>query len=157
MSEPLVTQRELEGLLRRLRALEARAGRTEVRESPKYETGTYTPTYEGGTTPGVTTYSAQTGRYTRTGDFVTVWGTVIWTAASGTGNAQISLPFSATATTAGALRVQNLTFANGSVQAQVASGTSFILIHSPATNAAGTNVAVEAAGTVIFEISYPIA
>lgn len=69
MSEPLVTQAQLEGVLRRLRALEARVGRTEVRESPEYETDSFTPTLVGlGATPGTFTYTAQGGEYTVIGN-----------------------------------------------------------------------------------------
>jgi hypothetical protein len=56
MTEPLVTQAHLEGLLRRLRALEARVGRTEVRERGDYGFGSFAPTLVGAGTPGTFTY-----------------------------------------------------------------------------------------------------
>lgn len=160
MSDAPVSQRELEGVLRRLRALEVRLGRTEVRESPQYATDVYTPTYRGSTTAGVTTYATQEGAWTRIGNIIIAWGTVVWTAATGTGAALISLPFVASASSfnnvAAYVRTTNVTFANGSVQCQIAAGTSSILMISPATNAAGTNIAVEAAGNIIFTAIYPV-
>lgn len=153
MSEPLVTQRELEGLLRRLRALETRLGQVEVRESPGYATGVYTPTYLGGSTPGTTTYSVQQGSYTRIGNVVFFTATVVWTNATGTGDARISLPFTAANVTnqnfSGSVRLVNVTFASGSPQMQITSNTAYFIMVSPATNAAGTTVAIEAAGNII--------
>ena len=38
-----------------------------------YEEGTWTPTFEGGTTNPTCTYDIQIGRYTKIGDYVSVW------------------------------------------------------------------------------------
>lgn len=161
MTERLVTERELRDLLRELRNLKQRVAAIEVVEKLAYTPPTaYTPTYEGGTTAGVTTYSVQVGTWARIGKMVIAWGGVTWTAATGTGNAQVSLPFASAAAAAnvfsGSIRNQNVTFANGSVQAQISAGASFFFMNSPATNAAGTNVAVEAAGTIIFAMVYAV-
>lgn len=125
-----------------------------------YDEGTYAPTYLGGSTNGVTTYATQAGFYRRFGSLIVAWGTIVWTNATGTGSALIGLPFTASATTdnnaAAYVRTVNVTFANGSVQGQIAANTSFILMLSPATNAAGTNVAIETAGNIIFTAIYPI-
>lgn len=161
MTERLATERDLEGILRRLGALEQWRDRNKV-EVPLYATSTYTPTYFGGTTPGTTTYSVggQVGGYARIGNLVTAWGTLVWINATGTGNARISLPFTASASAnnnvAAYVRTVAVTFANGSVQAQVAAGTNYIEMLSPATNAASTTLAVEAAGNIIFTVAYPI-
>jgi hypothetical protein len=64
-----------------------------------YEEGTYVPTLEGGTTAGTTTYTAQVGFYTKIGNRVNFDLTIIYTAATGTGEARISLPFTANAAT----------------------------------------------------------
>jgi len=59
-----------------------------------YEEGTYTPTYSGSSTSGTTTYSVQTGVYTKVGRTVTVWVDMTITAMSGaSGVPYISLPF----------------------------------------------------------------
>ena len=59
-----------------------------------YETGTYTPTLS---TSGGNTYTQSgTAIYTKIGNTVLVQGTVTWTAKSGTGGLQISLPFATT-------------------------------------------------------------
>jgi hypothetical protein len=119
--------------------------------------GTYTPTYLG-TTPGVTTYSTQQGGWTRWGNLVFVTGTIVWTAATGTGNAQISLPFAAAATAnqnySGSVRNTTVTFANSTPQILLASAGSVFLLQSPLTNAASTNVAIEAAGNIVFSLLY---
>lgn len=119
-----------------------------------YKKGTYTPTYVGATTAGVTTYTTQDGFYVRLGSLVFFHGRVIWTAATGTGSAIVSLPFTAQNTTGmrsiAVVYPTNVTFANGSIAAQIAPNTAFFTMNSPATNAAGTAVAVEAAGDIIF-------
>ena len=61
-----------------------------------YEEGTFTPTYYGVSTAGTTTFTAQTGRYTKVGNRVDFALSVAWSAATGTGSGQIGgLPFSA--------------------------------------------------------------
>lgn len=143
MTEPRIIQ----DILRRLDHLEALS-------QIEYDTGTYTPTYEGGTTPGATTYTTQDGFWARAGSVVFFSGRVTWTAATGTGVAQISLPFTTQNTTgmryAFSVWTDNVTFANGSIQAQTAPNVAFFNMRSPLTNAAGTNVAVEGAGDIIF-------
>lgn len=154
MSERLVTEWELAGLLVRLGKLERRISAVEVIEKLTYTTGTYVPTYLGATTPGTTTYTTQDGFYVRLGALVFFHGRVIWTAATGTGSAIVSLPFTAQNTTGmrsiAVVYPTNVTFANGSIAAQIAPNTAFFVMNSPATNAAGTAVAVEAAGDIIF-------
>ena len=123
--------------------------------------GTYTPTYTGATTAGTTTYTIQTGTWTRIGNRLIVTGRVAWSAATGTGNALISLPTAADFTNVSRFPVlvhpQNVTFAAG-VPVGVIDGTSAsaFLLFSPASNAAGTIVAVEAAGDVQFTAIYEV-
>jgi hypothetical protein len=118
--------------------------------------GTYTPTYLGGTTPGVTTYSVQTGFYTRIGNIVVARGRVVWTAATGTGNARVSLPFAAGVYEygSGSLWTDGVTFAAGSPQIQAPPSVAFFEMISPASNAGSTAVAVEAAGNIGFTVVY---
>jgi hypothetical protein len=59
-----------------------------------YEEGTWTPTVFGETTAGTTSYTIQTGRYTKIGNLVTCIFRVDWTSATGTGYINIGgLPF----------------------------------------------------------------
>lgn len=59
-----------------------------------YAEGTWTPTIVGQSVAGTTTYVAQAGYYTRIGNLVTIFGTVTYTAATGTGNLLIGgFPF----------------------------------------------------------------
>lgn len=147
-------------LIYQLRRVRSRLTRTETKPTWLYLEGTYVPTYLGATTPGVTTYTLQAGFWIRTGRLVTCWGAVVWTAATGTGVATISLPFTATATAntnfSGSVRVSNVTFANGTPQVQFGASATGWTMNSPLTNAGGTNVAVEAAGNIIWTITYAV-
>lgn len=153
MSEPLVTQAQLEGLLRRLRDLEQRLGRTETRERPGVSSA-YTPTYLGGTTLGATTYTAQGGNYTRVGNVVVVQGRVTWTAATGTGQARISLPFTAAFAAPAPIWTSNVTFGALTPYGLVQAGVNYLTIWTPANNAASAAIAVEAAGDIQFQATY---
>ncbi len=139
-------------LLRQMKRDRRRLGHAEVIERPGM-TATYTPTVVGGSTAGVTTYSLQQGAYTRIGALVLYTLTVVWTNATGTGEARFGLPFTAANVTnqnyAASVRLVNVTFAAGTPQAQIAANTNYMTLISPATNAAGTVVAVETAGNVI--------
>lgn len=91
MSDRLVTERELEGLLRRLQGIETQLGRR-LPEVPIYTQGTWTPAWSGTSTNGAYTYSATTnGQYTRTGRKVDISGRIQITAiiTPPTGNMQI--------------------------------------------------------------------
>lgn len=58
------------------------------------DTNVWTPTVFGSSVPGTTTYTDQTGFYTRVGNLVLFWGHVSWTAATGTGHFIVGgLPF----------------------------------------------------------------
>lgn len=142
-------QRELRDLRERLERLE----KTDL--GPV--TGTYVPTYLGGSTAGVTTYSFQEAAWTLIGDMVTVRGQVVWTAATGTGNAQISLPFTAAAANfTGALYLNGVTF-TAVPEMLITLSTAFFTMASPASNAGPTTIAVEAAGNVIWTCTYFVA
>jgi len=55
-----------------------------------YTFGTFTPTVQGSTTPGVGTYSIQHGRYIQLGDMIIAHAEMIWSAHTGSGNLQIA-------------------------------------------------------------------
>lgn len=139
-------QRQLRDILDRLERLE--------KSDLGPVAGTYVPTYLGASAAGTTTYTTQDGFYVRVGSLVFFHGRVIWTAATGTGTAIISLPFTSQNTTGmrsiAVVYTTNVTFANGSIQASIAPNTAFFSMLSPATNAGGTALAVEAAGDIIF-------
>ncbi len=90
-----------EPILYDLRRLRAEVDGLLLRETPRYVTGTWTPTYFGDGTAGVFTYSTQQGIYIRIEDLVYVRGRVT-ISAIGTppvGNMGIAgLPFTISAT-----------------------------------------------------------
>lgn len=112
----------------------------------------YVPTYFGLTTAGVTTYSVQVGAWTRILRIYFFNARVVWTNATGTGIAAISLPVTATATANTSfvipVRSDGLTFANGNVVGRI-TNTNYVRFDSLLTNAAPTVVNVEAAGDVM--------
>lgn len=121
-------------------------------------TGTYTPTYLGGTTPGATTYTTQQGAWVRLGPVVIATGIVAWTAATGTGTARIGLPFTsanvANQNFGGSIHITGVTFAAGTPLVVLAPNIDSFFLQSPATNVGSTNVAIEAAGQIIFTVTY---
>lgn len=153
MSDPDVYRRldALERLVRRLGT---------IMERPAPAT-TYTPTYFGGTSAGVTTYTAQVGYSMLIGTMAIVWGTVAWSAATGTGNARVGLPFTvqnvANYAAPAILRLNAVTYAGDSFQGIAALNTNYLEIEGVSSNAAPTKTAVEAAGSLIFQVIYLIA
>lgn len=114
------------------------------------ETGTWTPTYGGLTINGATTYSTQQGNYVRIFNVVFAAFELTWTAATGTGSAYISLPFTAQATLEFAMPIypSGITYAGGPPYALVNTGLNYLVMGTPTSNAATATLAVEAAGTV---------
>lgn len=143
-------------LIERIKKLESAVERLAARTFLLYQKGTYSPTYEGGTTAGTTTYTLQQGSYVRIGRLLVVSGAVVWTAATGTGNAQVSLPFAAASgiNFTGAVRLVNVTFTNSTPTPEFSNTQQFFIMRSPLTNAAGAIVAMEAAGNIVFTIVY---
>lgn len=122
--------------------------------------GTYSPTYVGGTTAGATTYTTQQGAWWQLGPIMFVTGTVQWSAATGTGNARISLPTVAANVAnqnfSGSLWQSLVTFANSTPQLLISPNTAYFIMTSPISNGANTTVAVEAAGLVVFSAFFAI-
>lgn len=129
-----------------------------VYQMVRYATGTWTPTYGGLTTGGSTTYTTQQGNYTRLGDVIIAQFEITWTAASGTGIAFILLPFTARATLEFAMPIypSNITYAGGPPYALVNTGTNYLVMGTPTSNAPTATLAVEAAGTVFGTAIYLI-
>lgn len=142
---------DMSEVLRRLLALE-RAAREPKGELLTYATAAYTPTYLGAATPGTTTYTTQVGAYTRIGNVVFFTAYVVWTAATGTGVAVVSLPFTSANVTnqrfAVSVFTSSVTFANSGVQGVILPNTTRVQFASPLTNAASTDINVEAAGSL---------
>lgn len=144
------THRQLDDILRRLAQLEAHA-------HPIYQRGTFSPTYFGSTTAGATTYTKQSGDWRRWGTIAAVMGEVTWTAATGTGNARIGMPgnLAPSADGVGVVYVNAVTFAASAPSAIIQSaGGGQLRLFSYTTNAAPTEVAIEAAGDIRFCIVY---
>lgn len=148
--------RKIDQIMRRLDLLEATA-------HINYDKGSYTPTYLGGTTAGATTYAAngQVGHWVRVGVLVFFYGRIQWTAATGTGDAQISLPFTPVNVTnlnyGVMIDTNTVTFAAGTPQGLIQAAGAFFIMRSPASNAGSTTVQVEAAGIVNFSGLFEVA
>jgi len=128
-----------------------------------YKESTWTPTYSGATTTGVTTYAAngQVGVYTRVGRAVFFSLYVSWTAATGTGTAVITLPLNVANVTnqlfAPSLWYAGITYGTGTgVIAVIRPNTARAELWSPANNAGSAGIAVEAAGEIIMTGHYVI-
>ncbi len=153
MSDPYLSiQRQIQALQEQLEVLRKA-------DSTLFLTGTYVPTYLG-TVPGVTTYSVQQGAWVRIGQMIIATGTITWTAASGTGTAVISLPFTSSSTTnqnfGGSVWMSSVTFANSTPLVLIGPASATLSLFSPLTNAGNTAVAVEAAGTLVWTVIYLI-
>lgn len=124
-----------------------------------YEEGTWTPTISGSTTAGTGTYSAQVGSYTRIGRQVTVYGRVVQTNNTGTGNIRISnLPFAlATDYACGSIYASGLALTAGyyPVIFMSGAGSTYININQVATGTgADATVPMDTACDLIFSITY---
>ena len=99
-----------------------------------YEEGTFTPTLEGGTTAGTTTYLNQEGTYTKVGRQVSVSIYINASAATGTGTIRIGgLPFSSVSGFYGAATVMVHSYNWGSgtyLVAYISGGVSYFEIFS---------------------------
>jgi hypothetical protein len=147
-------------VMRLIRALTQRVNRLETKPAPLYLEGSYTPTYTGGTTAGTTTYTLQQGWYWRIGSVVLVTGLVLWTAATGTGDARISLPFVPSASVgfraSGGVRITTVTFTTTTPELILNPTNAFFTLESPVSNAAGNVVQMEAAGNITFSLFYGV-
>ena len=118
-----------------------------------HATGTWTPTYYGGTTAGTTTHAVQVGSYTRIGDVTFFSIYITWTAATGTGNARISLPSTSRNTTnlrsTPTVLPDSVTYSSGPPKALILPNTNYIDIYTTTSNAGSAAIAVEAAGGLV--------
>lgn len=135
-----------------------------VREMVRRARGTFSPTYFGQTTAGVTTYAVQVGRYERLGTRVDFTLYVNWTNATGTGNALVgNLPFTSE-NVANQFVAPNswysaITFAAGTgVRLLFRPNTTQIeLWTQPASNVAAAQLGIEVAGEIAISGTYYLA
>lgn len=151
---------DLTDIWRAIHALEEAVGNAKTPDALYRDSGTYVPTYIGGTTAGTTIYSIQQGSWVRLGNLIIARGTVQWTAATGTGDARISLPFTAAnvanQNSGGSVWITTVTFANSTPLLLVSPNTAYFILSSPLTNAANTQVAIEAAGIIVWTVAYVV-
>lgn len=126
-----------------------------------YGEGTYTPEYYGGTTAGAATWSANypTGWWVRVGALVHVWGSLAWTAHSGTGEGRISLPFvhvnpGPLRDIPVLLRISSTGITNTVPQGLCRAGQSYWRLESVTGSGAAAVQNVLSAGNIAFALSY---
>lgn len=121
------------------------------------ETGTFTPTVEGSTTPGSASYTAQVGRYSKIDLTVRFDSYVNYTGHTGVGNLVITgYPFtSAVGPALGVVQVLpvNLTFSN-QLAAEVHNSTTQVRLYSYSSNATPAQVAMDAAAGIYVSGTY---
>jgi hypothetical protein len=126
-----------------------------------YEEGTFTPTLEGITTAGVTTYLIQTGKYVKIGSLVYFKLSLLWSNQTGTGNFMIrGLPFNSAAdgtTTVCAMGMSNVNYTAGSsLYGAVQDGAAIVYPTQAANGAVAAGVPVDTAGSISMSGSYGI-
>jgi hypothetical protein len=126
-----------------------------------YEEGTFTPTIVGSTSAGTGTYTTNTGKYTKIGNFVTFQVYINWTAHTGTGNMRIgNLPFTnGNAFWAGSFGfIANIALTAGYVlTGYVEASSSYVtLSQTPVGGGVASDVPIDTAGTIVFSASYTV-
>jgi hypothetical protein len=126
-----------------------------------YQEGTFTPVFEGTTTPGVGTYSTQVGRYTRIGNIVRFAINLRATTHTGTGDLIITgLPFTSAASPSGRTNVllncQLLTYGAGIPFGYINDASSTIVLNLQSSNAAPTAIAMDTDAGVFVEGTYQV-
>ena len=130
-----------------------------------YEEGTFTPTLFGSSSAGTTTYSAQSGNYTKIGNVVTVWATVMITAATGTGNLNFGgLPFTIKNLAVGSFLISSASaswfptafYTTFSMLGITSTKTTAVLGYGPTTGASVNMSMANAAATFYWSMSYQV-
>jgi hypothetical protein len=126
-----------------------------------YEEGVFTPAIAGATTAGTGTYVRQVACYTKIGKRVCVEGIVEWSAHTGAGFLRVTnLPFASLNTAnyfaAGALFCNNITSpANTITRIHSNPGQSYLtVVGEPIAGGTSQSIGVDAAGYIMFAISY---
>ena len=122
-----------------------------------YEEGTWTPVMTGSVTAGTGTYSLQQGYFTRIGRVVFVQCGIGWTAHTGAGNMNISLPYASSASLRYGMNIvdyANLTVTGtAGIESQPGFAYATLLV-SPATGGSVTTIPFDSAATVYFSLTY---
>jgi hypothetical protein len=134
---------------------------TDANTLEDYEEGTWTPAIAGSATAGTTSYTTQTGWYTKIGNLVTVGLYVNFSSATGTGVMNITgLPFASANTylTTGSIMTQNIDWPNGYTMATLfkPQSNSVFEIYCSADNVNWAQVQMEPAGEIIGGCTYRI-
>jgi hypothetical protein len=125
-------------------------------------TGSWTPTYFGGSDAGTTSYNTQTGSFIKLGPLVMAWGTLNIGGASGSGGVTIgALPYpisNGTDDSIGSLFTSGLEFASAGdtyvvLQAQVNTST-VILVSANNGSTPGVVPITDTAVSLAFQIVY---
>lgn len=123
-----------------------------------YEEGDWTPTYYGASSVGVTTYTSQTGRYTKVGRAVTVSFQVGVSAVTGTGDIRIGgFPFASNASIGftSAIMVDNLNWGSGDyVILYMGNADAYARIYRVTINAGINETGIDASCTIYGSFTY---
>ena len=130
-----------------------------------YEEGTWTPTIAGTSTVGTASYNFQHGSYEKIGRQVTVRGFVDFSSATGTGSIRIQgLPYTSNSASfdfigPGPMMIGDIVFPSGKTYAQsyISNGVAEITPFCSGSNSTYTTVPMEAAGKMIFSLTYAVA
>lgn len=120
--------------------------------------GAFTPTIFGSSAAGAATYTVALGRYSKVGRMVTVSGRVAWTGHTGTGDMNIGgLPYAAENAPGIAfpafILAQSITYSN-SIAGHITSTDTSIAIRTYSSAGSAGVVAMSAAGTIDFSVTY---
>jgi hypothetical protein len=136
---------------------------TDVNTLDDYEEGTWTPTVIGSATAGTATYTVQSARYTKIGRLVQFELFLDWNSGTGTGELRITgLPFTpASSNTYPACAIGfasnvTLTASNVPTAAVIDSPAAIWIRQTPVGGGTATNVAYDAAGTLIISGTYSV-
>jgi hypothetical protein len=127
-----------------------------VYQMAPFVSGTFTPTYYGSTTAGVTTYTFQRGTYRTDGSVFWFSARMIWTGATGTGNAVVGgLPISSRVATESTFSVMplNHTFTGSGMVGYMYASANAIQFISPISGGTA-NVAIDTAGEILISGFY---
>lgn len=117
------------------------------------------PTLSGSTSSGSFTYTNQYGWVYRQGLLVDIWGSVIWSATTATGNLVVNLPYLVTRTSGqpfiGECSTSGITYASGTcavISALSNTYTANIIISG--SGISSNTLAVSSTGTINFHLRY---